>query len=534
MKTTTALLAAALNIGVASATAAPADLGPVPERRTASRLAPNWHKGAFIEIFVRGYKDSDGDGIGDLRGLTAKLDYLKELGIKGIWLMPIQASSDHDHGYATADFRAIEPAYGTLADFDTFLREAHKRGIGVVIDYVVNHASRSHPLFAAAAADAKSPWRDWFVWRDAAPDPAVERWDIWGNMPWYPAATGAGGAHYFATFGPHMPDFNLRNAATVAWHEDSLRFWLNRGLDGYRLDAVPHLIENNAVDWNDQPESRALTKRLQDLIKRYPQRFVVCEATAKPHDYAAPEVCGSAFAFNFEKLVIKSARDADAESIRGVADYFKTAPHSLATMLSNHDIFAGERAWDQFGGDERRMKLAAATYLLLPGSPFIYYGEEIGMGGVKGLAGDEPLRAPMSWTADLRGFSASGAAFRPLATNAATHNAAAQARDPGSMLAFYKAMLKLRNARPSIAQGTYEHAAAEGQVLQFQRALGRERTIVLINYGSEPARATVAGGVRPGARLQPLYPAGAALASLSTSMSVILPPLSVQVFGVRP
>uniref|UniRef100_UPI00286A269C alpha-amylase family glycosyl hydrolase n=1 Tax=Roseateles sp. TaxID=1971397 RepID=UPI00286A269C len=181
-----------------------------------------WHDGAvFMEIFVRGYQDSDGDGSGDLRGLIQRLDYLQELGIQGIWLMPITPSADKDHGYATTDYRAIEPQYGSLADFDELMRQAHKRGIAVIIDYVINHSAAAHPLFQQALQGPGSPYRDWFVWQHAAP----EGWDIWGKNPWYVTEHG----HYFGTFGPHMPDFNLRNPAVVDYHRSSLRFWLNRG-----------------------------------------------------------------------------------------------------------------------------------------------------------------------------------------------------------------------------------------------------------------------------------------------------------------
>jgi len=240
----------------------------------ASKLPEAWQHGAFMEIFVRSYKDSNGDGIGDLKGLTQSLDHLKDLGIKGIWLMPITASADHDHGYATRDFRNIDPDYGTLADFDELIQEAHKRGMGVIMDYVLNHSAKEHPFFEEALKNPQSPYRQWYEWRQEKP----VGWDIWGRDPWISTANGS----YLATFGAHMPDFNMRNPEVVKYHEDSLKFWLDRGIDGFRLDAVPHLIENNAKDWNDQPESRQLTGHFTRLIKSYPNKYVVCEATAEP------------------------------------------------------------------------------------------------------------------------------------------------------------------------------------------------------------------------------------------------------------
>ncbi len=521
-----AALAVALTIpcGPAqSSTAAPAaqpafDASPVAARQQPSPLAEGWQHGAFMEIFVRGWRDSNGDGIGDLKGLTQSLDYLRELGVKGLWLMPITASADHDHGYATQDYRAIEPAYGSLADFDELLREAHRRGIGVIMDYVVNHSAAEHPAFqAAVAGDAR--WRNWFVWTSKAP----KGWDIWGKDPWYP---GPKGDHYFATFGAPMPDFNLRNPEVVRFHEDSLRFWLNRGLDGFRLDAVPHLIENNAVDWNDQPESRALTASLVRLIKSYPRRHVVCEATAEPKDYAEPGLCGGAFAFGMEPQFIKAARG-EPEAVAAVAQYFNSASPRLATMVSNHDIFAGQRLWDQAKGDITTYKLAAASYLLLPGTPFIYYGEEIGLGGVNELPGDGPLRSPMSWTADAKtaGFS-SGQPFRPLAPNRAVANVQSQRADPGSIFNFYKALLTLRNEHPSIARGRYVAGRSSGAQLSFQRVLHepgiQDHSLVLINYSDRPV-ATEVADLPAGARLQAAYPASASAATVGANGRSLIP-----------
>ncbi|MFG6416945.1 alpha-amylase family glycosyl hydrolase [Roseateles sp. DC23W] len=499
------------------------DTRPVPARPQSSGLPSNWQHGAFMEIFVRGYQDSDGDGIGDLKGLTSRLDYLKQLGISGIWLMPITASSDHDHGYATTDYRGIESQYGTLAHFDELIREAHQRGIGVVMDYVINHASWQFPPFQAAVKDHSSPWRGWFVW-NPAPGPG---WDIWGKVPWYDAATqpwtftGAvkdlppfkPGAPdiYFGTFGPHMPDFNMRNPDVVKYHEDSLRFWLNRGLDGYRLDAVPHFIENSAKDWNDQPESRVLTKQFQDLIKSYPGRYVVCEATAEPIAYGAPELCGGAFAFNQNYELMKAAKG-DAAAVRKLADYYRAMSPTMATFLHNHDIFTGQRVWDQLRGDEARYRLAAASYLLLPGTPFVYYGEEIGQAGIDAERdSDAPLRSPMSWTA-AGGFTTSATPFRPLALNRSRHNAESQQRDAGSLFNFYRELIQLRRASPALTVGRYEADEVQGQVWTFQRSHGKERVLVALNYGDTPAPLNLPAGAR---LLHPKKAAGTTLAPLS-------------------
>ena len=510
---------------VSAAQPAPIDISPVETRKVPSALPAGWQRGAFMEIFVRAYKDSNGDGMGDLKGVTQSLDYLKDLGITGIWLMPITTNADGDHGYATTDFRGIDPAYGTLADFDELIAQAHQRGIGVIMDYVINHAAATHPMFVSAQAGPNSPFYDWFVWEKTAPT----GWDIWGKNPWTQTEQGA----FFGTFGPHMPDFNFKNPAVLAYHQNSLRFWLNRGLDGYRLDAVPHLVENNAKDWNDQPESRHITSDLRALITAYPQRYVVCEATASPQIYAAPDLCGSAFAFGLEKHLSQAARG-DKKSIQAVADYFKTAPQSMATFASNHDIFAGLRLWDQVKGNAARYKLAAASYLLQPGTPFIYYGEEIGMAGLQGMEGDAPIRAPMSWTADAqRGGFSTGMPFRAIAPNVLQQNAAAQIASPTSIHAFYKRMLKLRNTYPSLASGSYEAAFVQGKALGFQRTLGTETTLVLINYAKQAVRLRVPS-LPARARLTDAEGRRTAVvqANAAGQAFVLLPAQSVQVYAV--
>jgi alpha-amylase len=451
------------------------DISKVPHKDLGSALPEGWQHGAFMEIFVRAYRDSDGDGHGDLRGLTQSLDYLQDLGIKGIWLMPITLNADGDHGYAVKDFRAIDPAYGTLADFDELLREAHKRGIGVIMDYVLNHSSAENPLYVDAVSGPNSRFRNWFIWKDPAPT----GWEIWGKNPWYGSPTGT----FYGTFGPHMPDFNLENAEAMEYHRDSLRFWLNRGIDGFRLDAVPHLVETSAKEWQGQPGSFALMGHVKALMDSYQNRYAVCEATSNPTVWAAPYICGSAFSFGIEKKFSEAAR-AKPEAIRELADYFNTAPTTMATFVSNHDSFAGARLWDQVKGDLAQYRLAAATYLLMPGTPYIYFGEEFGMAGGAGLTEDAALRSPMSWKADATtgGFT-TGKPFRPASANVLTHNADAAAKDANSLHAFYKSLIGVRNRLPSIARGTYEHANADDVTMSFQRRFGRERSLVVINYG---------------------------------------------------
>jgi len=499
------------------------DVSPVAAADPGSALAAGWQQGAFMEIFVRSFKDSDGDGVGDLRGLTSQLDYLRDLGITGLWLMPVSKSQDGDHGYAVTDYRDIETAYGTLADLDELLKQAHARGIGVILDYVMNHSAAQHPLFVNAAAGTGNAYRDWYVWQSSRPS----GWNIYGNNPWY----ARGGSHYFAAFSEQMPDFNLRNVSAVAWHQDNLRFWLNRGVDGFRFDAVGHLVENGANAWENQPENYTLLASARTMMNGYANRFLVCEGPSDPYGYTG--ACGSAFAFNNTGNIIAAAKG-DAAAVRRAADFHKAAPAGISTMLSNHDSFAGDRAYNQFNGNLAQYRLAAATYLLQPGTPFIYYGEEIGMAGGN-LSGDPKLRTPMSWTGNTAngGFTI-GTPYRSLSANVAGFNVAAQQADPNSLLAHYKAMLALRRAYPSIARGSYDNVAVNGSVMSFERRLGSERTLVAINYGSSAATAALAG-LPANATLTSAYPAGAAdvAADAAGQASAPLAAQSLQVFAVR-
>lgn len=501
------------------------DVASVAIADPGSTLAPGWEHGAFMEIYVRGYHDSDGDGIGDLKGLITRLDYLRDLGVKGIWLMPVTRSQDRDHGYAVTDYRNIETAYGSLADFDELLRQAHARGIGVIIDYVINHSAQQHPLFANASAGAGNAYRDWYLWQNPAPS----GWAIFGMNPWRSAVGGA----YFALFDTSMPDFNFRNPAVLAWHQENLRFWLNRGVDGFRFDAVPHLVENGPSAFENQPESFQLMGQLRNVVSGYRQRYMVCEAASSPLAWAVPGVCGSAFAFGHQADIVNAARG-QAGAIAALATYFNSAPASMATMISNHDAFAGQRLWDQLGGDVARYRLAAATYLLQPGTPFIYYGEEIGMAGAATLSGDASLRTPMSWSADARGFT-SGQPFRSLSANVAQNNVASQLGDAHSLLAFYKAMLGLRNTLPSIARGSFDAAKVQGSALGWQRKLGSERTLVAINYGTAAASLSL-DALGAGARLVPAWPALAATltADATGAATLVMAPQSLQVFVIQP
>ena len=497
---------------------------PVPAADPGSTLPIGWQYGAMYEVFVRAFQDSDGDGIGDLQGLIARLDYLKDLDITGLWLMPVMASQDHDHGYAVTDYRNVEAQYGTMADLDELIAAAHARGMGIILDYVMNHSAAQHPAFINARLNTESEFRTWYLWADPKP----EGWSIYGGDPWHADPTG----FYFGAFWDQMPDWNLKNPDVVAWHHDNLRFWLNRGIDGFRFDAVGNLIENSPGEYVNQRESYALVAGLEALIDTYQNRYMVCEAPADPLGFANTHPGGSAFAFGHQHDLIAAARG-DTRALELVAGFPPVAPASIATLLSNHDAFAGARVFDQLGGDQEMMKLAAAMYLLQPGVPFVYYGEEVGMAGGQGMSADVSLRTPMSWTHDAgHPDFTPGTPFRDASPNANWSNVSSLRADPDSLYHFYKAMIGLRNTRPSIARGSYEGVVLNGTTLGFVRRLGNDETVIAINVGHQPARIDMVG-LSPGAHYDALYPSSwqPLIIDQAGAQNIVLREQSIAVFG---
>lgn len=530
-----------VTVAVPSTPAAPlptVDTASVPPTSTASSLPQGWHTGAIMQIFVRSYQDSDGDGIGDLRGLTSRLDYLQALGVKGLWLMPVHPSQDQDHGYAVTNYRAIDPRYGTLADFDALVQAAHARGIGIVLDYVLNHSAAEHPAFVQARSARDNPFRSWYVWSDTQPT----GWSVFGSDPWRRDGTG----WYYAPFWDQMPDFNWRLPAVAQWHADHLRFWMNRGVDGFRLDAVGLLVENGPAAWVNQAESRSVVRQVRSVMDAYAHRFLVCEGADDVPGFA--QACGNAFAFDLNGVLMRLARSARpgsspaAQDLQQAARYFETSVPGAAPFLSNHDSFAGDRVWNQLNGDLPAYRLAAASMLLVPGTPFLYYGEEIGLAAADTLSGDPRLRTPMSWTGDVRtaGFT-TATPYRSLSANVATQNVQAQRADPQSLWSHYQALLGLRNTRPSLSGGRYHQASVQGSTWSFVRTLGQEHTVVLLNYGAE-AQSVSLRDLPTGAVLRPLYasPPSAGGSALSTApiaasagtAVVEVPPRSVRVLDL--
>ncbi len=404
----------------------------------------------FYEVFVRSFADSDGDGIGDVRGLTAHLDDLNDgdpatttdLGITGIWLMPIAESPSY-HGYDVSDERAVEADYGTAADLKAFVAAAHQRGIAVISDLVLNHTSRDNPWFIDSAAGTGHA--DWYIWADANPGYGGPD----GQAVWHPS----GGRWYYGLFGSGLPDLNLENPAVTAEMEDVARFWLTDiGFDGFRLDAIKHLIEDG-TEQAHTPATHAWLQSFRDTIHRTaPNALLVGEVYDLSIAVAryVPEDVDLAFDFERAQATIDSIRRGDAAALVSALaeDAQLFAPEDAAGFLTNHDQ---DRIASQLREDPAALRLAAGLLLTGAGTPFLYYGEEIGLTGEKP---DEQIRTPLPWTGDgpAAGFT-SGTPWEPLEPGWETRNVAAQTDDPASLLSTYRDLIRIRADLPALSSG---------------------------------------------------------------------------------
>jgi glycosidase len=407
--------------------------------------------GVWYEIFVRSWVDTDGDGIGDLNGVTAKLDYLQSLGVSGIWLMPINPSPSY-HGYDVTDYCAINPQYGTMADFERLLREAHKRRIKVIIDLVINHTSDRHPWFIAAR-DPADPHHDWYSW--AGPHTDLHAEDAAGAQAWH----ALGDAHYLGDFSSNMPDLDYDTPAVRREMVRLGQYWLKKGVDGFRLDAAQHIYYDFKAD-ADNPLT--LKKNLawwsefrRGLDAVNPAAYVVGEVTRDSADALAPyfKPLSAVFDFPLAVQLIDSARDERAGELgallaRTDAAYRKVAGKSGvdAPFLSNHDQ---DRVMSQLDGNPQHMRMAAAMLLTLPGQPFVYYGEELGMRGRKP---DPDLREPMRWHRDPQGKGETRWKTFSAGDGPAV-SVEAQQDDPHSLLARYRELIGWRRHISELRDG---------------------------------------------------------------------------------
>ncbi len=466
----------------------------------AHKVTPNtsgwWRDQVFYEVFVRSFADSDGDGVGDLRGLTQRLDYLNDgdpsthgdLGVDAVWLMPIFPSPSY-HGYDVTDYRSVNPRYGSLDDFDAFVRAAHQRGIRVILDMVLNHSSSSHPWFVDSRSGPGAAKRDWYLWRTT--DPGWPRpWD--GAPTWH----FLNGAYYYGIFWSGMPDLNLTNPAVEAELVDSMKFWLGRGVDGFRLDAVRHYVESDTGQLSDTPGSHDFLRRIRAALERdYPAVLLVAEAWTTiditATYYGQGDEAQLAFSFVVADALVQAGRTGDASTLANALAGVEAALADKdrgydAPFLTNHDQVRVMRA---IGGDPAAARVAAATLLALPGTPFLYYGEEIGMQG-GATSADEDKRTPMRWTADGPGYGFTNGTPWRNATEAAGVDVASQQADPTSLWNLYRRLLDMRRARTALTAGLDSlPAVTDGgrAVLAVLRTAPGDRVLLVANFGTTAA-----------------------------------------------
>jgi maltose alpha-D-glucosyltransferase/alpha-amylase len=460
---------------------------------------PLWFKHAvFYEIHIRGFFDGNDDGSGDFRGLNEKLDYLQWLGIDCIWLLPMYASPLRDGGYDIADFFTIHPDYGTVDDFQAFVEASHQRGLRVIADLVMNHTSNEHPWFQESRSSPDSPKRDWYVWSgtdDRYPEARVIFVDTESsNWTWDSVA----GAYYWHRFFSHQPDLNYDNSEVQEAMLNVLRFWLDLGIDGFRLDAVPYLYEREGTDGENLPETHAYLRRVRtEIDARYPDRVLLAEANQWPEDvvhyFGAGDECHMAFHFPVMPRMFMSLRREEAKPIIEILDRTPAIPENTqwGLFLRNHDELTLEMVTDEerdymyeeYAKDPRmklnlgirrrlaplldngrdEIELMHAILFSLPGAPVLYYGDEIGMGDNVYLGDRDGVRTPMQWTGDRNGgFSRGDFAqlyLPPLMDPVYGYqavNVEAQLRTPSSVLRWLHRFIALRKEHPVFGLGTYE------------------------------------------------------------------------------
>ncbi len=503
----------ALPLGLALLTCVTPPIAIPPRRPPTRTVAPrgpaqwkhDWTRGAvFYEVFVRSFRDSDGDGKGDLSGLIGKLDYLNDgdpstttdLGVDALWLMPVFASPSY-HGYDTIDYETINPDYGTNADFARLVSEAHRRGIRIILDFVVNHTGSGHPWFADFASSPSSARRDWYVW--SSTDPGWTQ--PWGgaNPTWHPLNR----FYFYGVFWSGMPDLNFRTSAVRREIERLARLWLDRGADGFRLDAARHIVEDGPGQAQvDTPETHAYWKEFAGFVRTAkPEATLVGENwTDTPiiatYFGSTAEIAGGDelpmnFDFPLAERIIAGVNAGEASGIAAkLTEIDATYPPGVvdAPFLTNHDQV---RVATQLGLSAGRMRNAAAILLTLPGSPFLYYGEEIGL--QNGTTGnDEAKRTPMPWDATAGGGFTAGSPWFPFAPGHGDVNVAAQTKDAGSLLSRYRSLIRARKSSAALATGTLElltSGSGSSRVLAFVRAQGTERVLVVHNLSDSFATA---------------------------------------------
>ncbi|WP_066781246.1 alpha-amylase family glycosyl hydrolase [Sphingomonas sp. CCH5-D11] len=500
----------------------------------ATLAAPWWKRGVIYQIYPRSFADSNGDGIGDLAGIAARLDHVATLGVDAIWLSPIFPSPMADFGYDVADYTGVEPMFGDLAAFDRLLAAVHARGLRLLLDFVPNHSSTQHPWFVESRSSRDNPRRDWYIWRDPAPGggPPNNWISDMGGPAW--ELDPVTGQYYLHTFLKEQADLNWRNPAVAQVMTDVMRFWLDRGVDGFRIDVLWHIVKAEGLpdnpanpDWReglaeklrvlqhhstDQPEAHAFTRQFRQLADSYGDTALVGEIFL-PRDrlmrwYGTEAEPGVHLPFNFELIENQWDRDTLAALIAG---YDAAIPvHGWPNwVIGSHDA---ARIAARIG--ERQARVAAMLLLTLRGTPTLYQGDEIGIGTVDipphrirdpqdlrqpgmGLGRDRS-RTPMAWDASSNAGFSTVEPWLPLHPDWRTRNVAAQEEDPASMLRLYRRLLAARRAIPALSLGRMTLREAAPDILAYERQHGDERLLVVLNLGSEPREVTLPDATRPG------------------------------------
>ena len=482
-----------------------------------SRLAQAawWKRGIVYQIYPLSFQDSDGDGQGDLNGIRQRLDHLAWLGVDALWISPIYPSPMADFGYDVADYCAIAEQFGTLEQFDTLVQEAHARGLRVILDFVPNHTSDQHPWFAESRAARDNPKRDWYIWRDPAADggPPNNWISNFGGSAW--TLDPVTGQYYHHAFLKAQPDLNWRNPRVRAAMMDVLRFWMDRGVDGFRIDVLWHLAKDVQLRDNppnpgyqpgdaeirrllqvhscDQPEIHDIVGELRAVLDEYPERVMIGEIYLPVERLVAYYGAGRGVHLPFNFQLIEAAWNAP-DIDRMVHEYDALVPPDEWPnwVLGNHDK---PRIASRVG--EAQARVAAMLLLTLRGTPTMYYGDELGMCDVAiapeqvqdpweknepGLGlGRDPQRTPMQWdTSPNAGFS-TGLPWLPLSPDHDTRNVDCLARDPHSILTLYRRLIALRRRSAALTLGSYARIAASEQLLVYERASGAERLVVALN-----------------------------------------------------
>jgi alpha-glucosidase len=486
-----------------------------------------WQRAVFYQIYPRSFADSNGDGIGDLDGVTAHLDYLNgsadSLGIDAIWLNPINPSPLADWGYDVSDYCGIHPDLGDLAAFDRLVAAAHRRGIRVIVDLVPNHTSNLHPWFVESRSSPSNPKRDWYIWVPGSADRPPNNWQsTFGGSAWkFDAATSAWYLHMFLE---QQPDLNFRNPEVVEAIHDVIRFWLDRGADGFRIDVIAGLIKDaqlrdnpvrTATDpdipWHakgtqdplyshDRPEVHDVIRGFRRVSESYgggaaDDRILVGETWPREHERLADFLCPDELqlAFNFRFLLARYDASRFRAAIEQTERSFGAGAWPTWT-LSNHDFPRHISRYSREGETDARARVAAVMLLALRGTPFIYYGEEIGMRNATipddrklDPVGRDGCRSPMQWSAELNGgFSTRDTTWLPCG-DFKSINVARQLNDPHSMLSLYRRLIRLRKQTPALIEGTYrKFESTPEDCLVFHRETPTQHVIVALNMSNKP------------------------------------------------